>query len=66
MLLFPEVMRKAQAEIDAVVGRDRMPTFDDRKNLPYIRAMLKEVIRWSPMVPMGNYHNRVPSFHMHL
>lgn len=36
MTLYPDVMRKAQAQIDAVVGRDRMPTFADRDQLPYI------------------------------
>ena len=53
MTLYPDVMRKAQAEIDAVVGRGRMPTFDDKNNLPYIRAMVKEVLRWRPVGPIG-------------
>ena len=53
MLLFPEAMRKAQRELDAVVGRDRAPTFEDRKNLPYIRAMVKEVLRWRPVGPLA-------------
>ncbi|TDL16829.1 cytochrome P450 [Rickenella mellea] len=53
MSLYPDVMRKAQAEIDAVVGRDRLPTFQDRDNLPYIRAMVKEVLRWRPVGPLG-------------
>lgn len=61
MLLFPEAKRKAQAELDAVVGRDRLPTFEDRKNLPYIRAMVKEVLRWRPVGPLGKSfcHSRV-------
>lgn len=33
MALFPEVAKKAQAEIDAVVGNDRLPTFTDREHL---------------------------------
>ncbi|KAF5343067.1 hypothetical protein D9758_011141 [Tetrapyrgos nigripes] len=53
MRLYPNVMKKAQAEIDAVVGRDRLPTFEDRKNLPYIRAIVKEVLRWRPVGPLG-------------
>lgn len=36
MRLYPDVMRKAQAEIDSVVGRDRLPTFEDRARLPYV------------------------------
>jgi len=53
MTLYPEVMRKAQAELDAVVGRDRLPTFNDEPNLPYIRAILKETLRWRPVGPLG-------------
>lgn len=43
MILYPEVQARAQAELDAVVGRDRIPTFADYEHLPYIRAMAKEV-----------------------
>lgn len=46
-------MRKAQAQLDAVVGRDRLPTFNDRAQLPYIDAIVKEVMRWRPVGPMG-------------
>ncbi len=53
MLLFPDAMRKAQKELDAVVGRDRLPSFEDRKNLPYVRAMVKEVLRWRPVGPLA-------------
>ncbi|RPD67493.1 cytochrome P450 [Lentinus tigrinus ALCF2SS1-7] len=53
MLLFPDAMRKAQAELDAVVGRDRLPSFEDRKDLPYIRALVKEVLRWRPVGPLA-------------
>jgi len=40
--LYPEVQARAQSEIDAVVGRDRLPSFDDRSNLPYTNAVFKE------------------------
>lgn len=43
MLLYPEAQASAQQELDAVVGRDRVPSFDDYERLPYIRAMVKEV-----------------------
>lgn len=43
MILYPEVQARAQAELDAVVGRDRIPTFADYEHLPYIRATVKEV-----------------------
>ncbi|KAE8164000.1 cytochrome P450 [Aspergillus tamarii] len=59
MALFPEVQRKAQAEIDRVVGPDRLPSFQDRESLPYINAMVKEILRWHPVLPMGTAHASV-------
>ncbi|KAK0479586.1 cytochrome P450 [Armillaria novae-zelandiae] len=56
MVLFPEVQVKAQAEIDAVVGIDRLPGFDDRERLPYINALVLEVSRWHSVVPTGVPH----------
>lgn len=53
MILYPEAMCTAQAEIDAVVGRDRTPTFEDIDSLPYIQAVIKEVLRWRPVSPNG-------------
>ena len=53
MVLHPEVQARAQAEIDAVVGRDRMPSFADRDALPYIRAVVRESLRWRMVGPLG-------------
>lgn len=53
MTLYPEVQRKAQEEIDIVVGNDRLPTFEDRGNLPYVEALVKEVFRFKPVAPLG-------------
>jgi len=53
LVLFPLVQRRAQAELDAVVGRDRFPTFDDRPRLPYIEALCKELLRWQMVTPLG-------------
>ena len=45
MLLYPDIQRKAQAEVDRVVGRDRLPEFSDEPSLPYVTALVKEVLR---------------------
>jgi cytochrome P450 len=45
MVLHPEVFKKAQAEMDAVVGADRLPTFEDRASLPYLECVVKEACR---------------------
>jgi cytochrome P450 len=53
MVLFPEVQRKAQQEIDSVIGGDRLPTAEDRPRLPYVEALVAEVLRWQPVLPLG-------------
>ncbi|QRV77605.1 cytochrome P450 family protein [Ceratobasidium sp. AG-Ba] len=56
MQLYPEVQRKAQEELDAIVGSNRLPNMQDMNHLPYIRCIVKEVLRWIPAVPLGIPH----------
>ncbi|KAG1855552.1 cytochrome P450 [Suillus subluteus] len=56
MVLYPDVQRRAQAEIDSVIGRDRLPTFEDRASLPYVESILRETLRWHPILPLGVPH----------
>ena len=53
MAAHPEVQQKCQEELDRVIGRSRMPTLEDRDNLPYICATLREALRWRPVLPLG-------------
>ncbi|KAJ7610296.1 cytochrome P450 [Mycena polygramma] len=53
MTLYPDVARKAQRELDRVIGRDRLPTFEDQPRLPYLRAIIKETLRWRPVSPLA-------------
>jgi cytochrome P450 len=53
MTLHPDVQRRAQAEIDNVVGKDRLPNIEDQKTLPYTMAVIKEILRYAPVVPGG-------------
>lgn len=46
MCAFPDVQRKAQEEIDAVVGSSRIPSWEDEAQMPYIRACVNEALRW--------------------
>ncbi|CDO76234.1 hypothetical protein BN946_scf184644.g8 [Trametes cinnabarina] len=55
MMLFPGVQKKAQDEIDRVIGNDRLPHIEDRDSLPYVGAVLKEVVRWRPVVAMVSH-----------
>ena len=56
MVLYPEVQKKAQSELDAVVGPDRLPDFTDRDKLPYVNALVKELHRWCPVTPLAVAH----------
>lgn len=53
MTLYPEAQKRAQAEIDAVIGSERLPTFVDKDQLPYVHAVIQEVLRWIPVFPLG-------------
>lgn len=59
MLLFPSVARKAQDEIDSVVGRNRQPEFQDLDDLPYTNAVIKEFQRWRPITPLAIAHSNL-------
>ncbi|THH27951.1 hypothetical protein EUX98_g6235 [Antrodiella citrinella] len=54
MVLWPDAQRKAQEEIDRVVGPDRLPDFNDRGNLPFVEALIKECMRHHCAVPISN------------
>ncbi|KAA8652899.1 cytochrome P450 [Aspergillus tanneri] len=56
MILYPEAQEKAQEEIDRVVGTHRLPRFEDRDKLPYINALVKEILRWHPVGAIGFPH----------
>ncbi|KAF8158761.1 cytochrome P450 [Mycena galopus ATCC 62051] len=56
MALHPEVLRKAQNEIDTVVGLGCLPGFEHRSALPYCEAVIREVSRWRPVAPLGLPH----------
>lgn len=53
LLNYPDVLKKAQEEIDRVIGPGNLPTFEDRPSLPYINAIAKESVRWRDTTPLG-------------
>ncbi|KAF8635472.1 hypothetical protein AX15_000445 [Amanita polypyramis BW_CC] len=56
MIIYPDVQTKAQAELDAVIGNNRLPTVDDRERLPYVSAVAMEALRWHTVAPTGVPH----------
>lgn len=55
MALHPHVQVRAQAELTKAIGSsfERLPCFADREKMPYLNAMVKEILRWNPAVPLG-------------
>jgi len=56
MSLHPEVQVKARSEIDQKIGTNRLPNYKDRESLPYLNALVKELLRWNPATPLGVPH----------
>lgn len=56
MAINPAVLKKAQEEIDAVVGTQRLPLISDRTHLPYVNALILELFRWIVVAPYGIPH----------
>lgn len=56
MIKYPNVQAKAQAELDSVLGKNQLPTYADEDSLPYITAVMKEVIRWKNVTPLAVPH----------
>ena len=59
MIRDPDVQKKAQKEIDEVIGGERLPNFEDRAKLPYLENIIKETTRWAPLSPVGVPHASV-------
>ncbi|KZT37988.1 cytochrome P450 [Sistotremastrum suecicum HHB10207 ss-3] len=58
MTLYPDVQKRAHAELDKVLRGERLPNLQDRQNhsFPYVDALVKEVIRWAPVLPASIPH----------
>jgi cytochrome P450 len=57
IIMFPDVQKKAQEELDHVIGGGRLPTSSNKGTLPYINAIVKETHRWHPVLPIGLPHS---------
>ncbi|KAF8654799.1 hypothetical protein AX16_003368 [Volvariella volvacea WC 439] len=58
MVQNPEMLKKGQEEVDAVIGNNRLPDFSDKdpESLPYVQALLQETLRWKPVIPLCVQH----------
>jgi hypothetical protein len=57
MVLYPEVFRKAHEEVNRVVGTERLLKMSDRVDLPYLKCVLLETLRWQPVVPLVSLYD---------
>lgn len=55
MTLYPTVQEKARAEVDRILGTDRLPTIEDWDRMPYMAAVVREVLRWHPVIPLREF-----------
>ncbi|CAE6456849.1 unnamed protein product, partial [Rhizoctonia solani] len=53
MVQHPHVQARAQEEIDQVTGSERLPNMADKESMPYVRCIVREVLRWLPPLPLG-------------
>jgi cytochrome P450 len=58
-MYYPEVLKKAQEQVDEFIGRDRLPTFEDVPRMPYITAMIREAFRWHTVAPIAIPHSTI-------
>ncbi|XP_026755352.2 probable cytochrome P450 304a1 [Galleria mellonella] len=65
LLLRPDIQDRVHEEIDRVVGSGRLPNLDDRKNMPYTEACLREAMRFDTLVPLGVPHRAITDTTFH-
>ncbi|KAF8553149.1 cytochrome P450 [Imleria badia] len=53
---YPEAQKRVQEELDMIIGRDRIPTWEDSESLPQVHAYIMEALRWRPVAPIGIAH----------
>lgn len=56
MVKYPDIQAKAQAYLDQNLGSNQLPSYDDERSLPYITAIVLEVLRWQPVLPLSIAH----------
>ena len=62
MCLNPDAQKRAQQEVDTVVGGERLPTFEDLPDLPYVDACVKETLRYWTVAPLGTFCCKISGF----
>lgn len=56
MALYPDIQRRGQEEVEKIIGNQRLPKISDRASLPYVEHIMREMLRWRPVAPLGLPH----------
>uniref|UniRef100_UPI0037E94DF1 cytochrome P450 2J4-like n=1 Tax=Semicossyphus pulcher TaxID=241346 RepID=UPI0037E94DF1 len=56
MIYYPQIQERVQAEIDTAVGSSRVPSVNDRENMPYTNAVIHEIQRMADIIPLNVVH----------
>jgi cytochrome P450 len=63
MAKHPDIQRRAQCAIDAALeGQNRFPDANDERRIPYVDAIVKELLRWMPVAPLGAHIDLLPRY----
>ncbi|XP_051774959.1 cytochrome P450 2K6-like [Erpetoichthys calabaricus] len=56
MMRYPDIQAKVRQEIENVIGNERCPRYEDKKNMPYTNAVLHEIQRFGDVAPLNLLH----------
>ena len=61
MLLYPDIQARARRELETALGADHLPSFEDFGSVPYIDALIRELLRWRPVLHLSKFLKHPPS-----
>lgn len=64
LLHYPQVQSQAFTEIQSAIGSDRLPNLSDKGDLPYIDAIIQEIHRFNPAIPLATHSNIEEDYYM--
>ncbi len=60
MAMHPQIQARAYNELEQLLNSDRLPAVEDKHTLVYFSAVIKETMRWNPVLPLSKKYSNVP------